>query len=97
MTWAICDSHNGAPISCEMVLANSSDLFSYSVIIFSKRVILSSLEEKPKVLNASLAAATAASISSLVPAEIEPITDSSEGFITSIVSEPSESTHSPFM
>ena len=66
-------------------------------MIFSSSSILSSLEEKPKVLNASFAEATAKSISSLVPADIRPITDSSEGLITSIVSAPSGLTHSPLI
>jgi len=48
-------------------------------------------------LNASFAAATATSMSSLVPAAIDPIIDSSDGLITSIVSEPNESTHSPLI
>ena len=60
-------------------------------------LILSSLLEKPKEVNALLAAATAASISSLVPAAIVPITDSSEGLITSIVSKPIGFTHAPLI
>ena len=57
--------------------------------------LIDSFDEKPKDLNASFAAATATSISSLVPAAIDPMIDSSDGLITSIVSEPNEFTHSP--
>ena len=91
------DNHNGAPISSDIVFASSSERFSYSAIMFSNNVILSSFDEKLKVLNACFAAATATSMSSFVPAETEPITDSLDGLITSIVSDPNESTHAPLM
>ena len=79
------------------MFANSSERFSYSEIIFSSSLILSSLEEKPKVLQAFFADATARSIYSLAPAYIVPTLDSSYGLITSIFSEPNGSTHSPFI
>jgi hypothetical protein len=46
------------------------------------------LVENPKVLNDSFAAATAMFTSSFVPAEIDPMTLSSDGLNTSIVSDP---------
>ena len=55
-------------------------------MIFSKIWTLSSLVEKLKSTKAFLAAATASSTSSEFPAVITPRTESSEGFITSIVS-----------
>ena len=65
--------------------------------MFSSNAILSSFDEKLKVLNASFAAATATSMSSFVPAETEPITDSLDGLLAFIVSDPNESTQAQLM
>ena len=54
--------------------------------MFSKIWTLSSLVEKLKSTKAALAAATALSTSSELPAVITPRTESSDGFMTSIVS-----------
>ena len=56
-------------------------------MISSRICTLSSFDEKLKSTNADLAAATALSTSSEFPAVITPKTESSDGFITSIVSD----------
>ena len=77
--------------------AASLKYFSLGEIELREDEFSDPLIEKPNELNALLAAATASSISSLVPAAIVPITDSSEGLITSIVSEPIGFTHAPLI
>ena len=52
---------------------------------------------RPQVSNAALAAATARSTSSAVPAGIVAMISSVEGFSTSMVSVPVDGTHAPSM
>ena len=67
---ALSDNHCGAPISLVITSARSLYLFSYSLIIFFRRSILSFFDDFENDIKASEAASTAELISSLVPAVI---------------------------
>ncbi len=87
----------GMPISSEMTWAISSLRAARPSAMAWMYLPRSSLEVWPHVLKAALAAATALSTSSAVPAGTEAMISSVEGFSTSMVSVPVDGTHAPSM
>ena len=87
----------GAPISLDIAIAISSPRAFNPEMILLMTVFRSSMEDRDQTPNAVLAAFAAVSTSSAVPRLIVANASSVAGFITSSVSLPAGSTHSPLI